>query len=297
MMNTRAPPVDSLDHLSDPHFRALAEVIEARVGIKMPPSKRPMIEGRLRKRVRALNLENVDDYAKYIFDLGHLEQELPDLIDCVTTNKTDFFREPAHFEFLRDVAVPSLLKARGARSANLKIWSAACSTGAEVYTLAMVLQEMSLARSQFRFSILGTDISNDVLQEARSAIYPREFIAAVPEPMRKRYVMIAREAKRDAARIAPELRARTRFERLNLMDDPYPVDDNVDVIFCRNVLIYFDRPTQHAVVQRLVSHLRPGGFLILGHSESMAASGVLGISQIMPTVFVARASSARKSAA
>jgi chemotaxis protein methyltransferase CheR len=297
MTGRQALPADTVDHLSDSHFRAIAEVIEARVGIKMPPSKRTMVEGRLRKRVRALNLHSVDDYARYVFDLGHLEQEMAHLIDCVTTNKTDFFREPAHFEFLRDVAIPSLLRDRGGVAADLKIWSAACSTGAEVYTLAMVLQEMALARGDFRFSILGTDISKEVLKEANSAIYPLEFLAAVPEPMRKRYLMTAREAKRDIARIAPELRARTRFERLNLMDAQYPVDKDVDVIFCRNVLIYFDKPNQHGVVRRLVSHLRPGGFLILGHAESMAASGVPGIVQIKPTVFMARASSARESAA
>ena len=291
------PPPDALDHFSDSNFRALAEVIEARVGIKMPPSKRTMVEGRLRKRVRALNLKTVDDYAKYVFDLGHLEQEIGNLIDCVTTNKTDFFREPAHFDFLHDVAVPKLVKARGSRNVNLKIWSSACSTGAEVYTIAMVLQDMLSARNEFRYSVLGTDISSEVLQEARSAIYPKEFVAAVPEPMRKRYVMFAREARRSVARIVPELRARTRFERLNLMDSHYPVDDDVDVIFCRNVLIYFDKPTQRTVVGRLVSHLRPGGFLILGHSESMAAAGISGITQMMPTVFMATAGAAKRSAA
>jgi chemotaxis protein methyltransferase CheR len=293
----QAPPPDALDHLSDSRFRAIAEIIEQRVGIKMPPSKRIMVEVRLRKRVRALDLDDLDDYARYIFELGHLEEELPDLIDCVTTNKTDFFREPAHFEFLRGVAVPRLVKDRGVRMPNLKIWSAACSTGAEVYTLAMVLQDMLGARGDFRYFLLGTDISNDVLEEARSATYPLEFLAAVPEPMRQRYVMIARDAKRGVARIAPELRARTRFERLNLMDSHYPVDDDIDVIFCRNVLIYFDKPTQQAVVKRLVSHLRPGGFLILGHSESMAASGVGGIAQVMPTVYRASANSAGESAA
>jgi chemotaxis protein methyltransferase CheR len=292
-----APPIDNSDHLRESSFRAIAEMIEARVGIKMPPTKQTMVEGRLRKRVRALNLESFDDYANYIFERGHLEQEIPDLIDCVTTNKTDFFREPAHFDFLRDVAVPQLLKARGVRAVNLKIWSSACSSGAEVYTLAMVLQDMLTSRSDFRYFILGTDISRDVLREAKSAIYPIEFVAAVPQALRKRYVMFARETKRGVARIAPEIRARTRFERLNLMDPSYPVDTDVDIIFCRNVLIYFDKPTQHAVVGRLVSHLRPGGFLILGHSESMAAAGTNGITQIMPTVFMASTSTARRSVA
>jgi chemotaxis protein methyltransferase CheR len=296
-MESQLPTTDALDHLSDRYFKAFAEVIEKRVGIKLPPAKQTMVEGRLRKRVRALDLADVNDYARHIFDRGHLEEELPHLIDCVTTNKTDFFREPSHFEFLCKVAVPALLKLHATRVANLKIWSSASSTGAEAYTIAMVLQEMSEQRGDFRFSILGTDISTDVLREAKAAIYPTAFIEPVPAAMRQRYVLVAKQAGRGVARIAPELRALTRFERLNLMDPHYPVDQDVDVIFCRNVLIYFDKPTQQAVVERLASHLRPGGYLLLGHSESMAGSGVAGINQIVPTVFQAGPKSSRKAAA
>jgi chemotaxis protein methyltransferase CheR len=296
-MDPQYPIPDALDHLSDKYFKAFAEVIEKRVGIKLPPAKQTMVEGRLRKRVRALDLADVNDYARHFFERGHLEAELPHLIDCVTTNKTDFFREPSHFEFLRNVAVPALLKLHATRAANLKIWSSACSTGAEAYTIAMVLQEMSEQRRDFRFSILGTDISTDVLREAKSAIYPTAFIEPVPAAMRQRYVLVAKQAGRGVARIAPELRSLTRFERLNLMDTHYPVDQDVDVIFCRNVLIYFDKPTQQAVVERLASHLRPGGYLLLGHSESMAGSGVAGINQVVPTVFQAGPKSSRKAAA
>ena len=296
-MEPQLSTTDALDHLSDRYFKAVAEVVEKRVGIKLPPAKQTMVEGRLRKRVRALDLADLNDYARHIFDRGHLEVELPHLIDCVTTNKTDFFREPSHFEFLRNVAVPALLKLHATRTANLKIWSAACSTGAEAYTIAMVLQEMSEQRRDFRFSILGTDISTDVLREAKTAIYPTAFIEPVPAAMRQRYVLVAKQAGRGVARIAPELRSLARFERLNLMDPHYPVDQDVDVIFCRNVLIYFDKPTQQAVVERLASHLRPGGYLLLGHSESMAGGGVAGISQIVPTVFQAGAKSSRKAAA
>src|ERR1700677_2513170 len=296
-MEPQLSTTDALDHLSDRYFKAVAEVVEKRVGIKLPPAKQTMVEGRLRKRVRALDLADLNDYARHIFDRGHLEVELPHLIDCVTTNKTDFFREPSHFEFLRNVAVPALLKLHATRTANLKIWSAACSTGAEAYTIAMVLQELSEQRRDFRFSILGTDISTDVLREAKAAIYQTAFIEPVPAAMRQRYVLVAKQAGRGVARIAPELRSLTRFERLNLMDPHYPVDQDVDVIFCRNVLIYFDKPTQQAVVERLASHLRPGGYLLLGHSESMAGGGVDGINQIVPTVFQAGAKSSRKAAA
>jgi chemotaxis protein methyltransferase CheR len=286
---------DTADHLSDSHFKAFVEIIETRVGIKLTPAKRSMVEGRLRKRVRALDLADVDDYAKHVFDRGHLETELPHVIDCVTTNKTDFFREPRHFEFLRDVAVPSLLEIHADGVADLKIWSAACSTGAEAYTIAMVLCDMPGFRKDFRFSILGTDISNDALREARAAIYPTAFIEPVPPAMQQRYVLVAREAGRGVARIAPELRAATRFERLNFMDPDYPVDQDVDVIFCRNVLIYFGKQTQRSVVERLVSHLRPGGYLLLGHSEAMAGRGVAGVRQVASTVFQAVADPAGRS--
>ena len=291
------PLAETIDPLSYRYFKAIVDVIESRVGIRLPPVKQSMVEGRLRKRVRALGLASVNDYANHVFDRGHLEEEFANLVDCLTTNKTDFFREPSHFEFLRDVAVPSLVKLRGSRAPNLKIWSAACSNGAEGYTIAMVLQEMARNRHDFRFSILGTDISTDVLREARAAIYSRSFIDPVPTALRQRYVMVAKTAGRDAARIVPELRAMTSFERLNLMDPRYPLDQDVDVIFCRNVLIYFDKPTQQAVVERLSSHLRPGGYLILGHSESMAGSGVVGLTQVVPTVFQVGAKSSRKSAA
>jgi chemotaxis protein methyltransferase CheR len=290
------PLQDGLEPLSYRYFKAIVDVIELRVGIKLPPVKQTMVEGRLRKRARALDLPGLNDYASYIFEGGHLEDEFAHLIDCLTTNKTDFFREPAHFEFLRDVAVPSLLKIHAPRPAKLKIWSSACSNGAEAYTIAMVLQELSNSRG-FRFSILGTDISTDVLRDAKAAIYSRAFIDPVPASMRQRYLMHAKDHGRDVARIVPELRALTRFERLNLMDSNCPVDQDVDVIFCRNVLIYFDKPTQKAVVERLGAHLRPGGYLILGHSESMAGSGVAGINSVAPTIFQADTKALRKSVA
>ena len=277
----------SFDHLTDRHFAAIADVIETRVGIKLPQTKRTMVEGRLRKRVRALSMPDLTAYARHLFDRGGLDAELIHLIDCVTTNKTDFFREPAHFEFLRDVAAPQLSRNQGPRASGLKVWSAACSTGAEAYTMAMVLQDLVNAGKASRYSILGTDISTEVLREARAAIYPRAFVAPVPAQMQQRYLMRSKDQRQDLVRITPELRRQVHFERLNLMDDSYPFDRDVDVIFCRNVLIYFDKPTQQAVISRLVSHLRPGGYLMLGHSESMAGSGIGGLRQVVPTVYQA----------
>jgi chemotaxis methyl-accepting protein methylase len=271
--------------LTDRQFKSIVELIEGHVGIQLPPSKRTMVEGRLRKRVRALGLRHLDDYGRHLFEKGTLENELPHLIDCVTTNKTDFFREPAHFDFLRQTAVPRLL-GHGAGS-QFKVWSAACSIGAEAYTIAMVLQDLKRTMPRFQFSILGTDISHEVLGKARAAIYPEAMMEPVPATMRQRYVMSSRDPGQQEARIVPELRRSAQFHRLNLMDATYPFDREVDVIFCRNVLIYFDKPTQRAVIERLASHLRPGGYLILGHSESMAGGGGLGLSQVLPAIFQA----------
>jgi chemotaxis protein methyltransferase CheR len=272
-------------HLSDRQFRAIANLIERQAGIKMPAGKRLMLEGRLHKRVRALKQAGLNHYIDYLFEEGQFDTELTHLIDVVTTNKTDFFREPQHFAFLKDIAVPELLKQRGRGSSELKIWSAASSTGMEAYTTAMVLDDMVRAGSRFKFRILGTDISTSVLREAKLAIYPRDLIAPVPDIFIKRYFLSSRDESRAEVRVVPELRRLTYFMRMNLMDASYPVDRDVDIIFCRNVLIYFERETQRKVVEQLAGHLRPGGYLLVGHSESMVHSVVPGLRQVQPTVF------------
>ena len=151
----------------------------------------------------------------------------------------------------------------------------------------MVLQDQIRAGARFSFSILGTDISTDVLDQAEAAIYPQVMMEPVPEPYRQRYVMTSRDPSRGVVRIVPELRRLVQFHRLNLMDPVYPLDRSLDVIFCRNVLIYFDKPTQKSVIKRLASHLRTGGYLILGHSESMTGAEDLGLIPVLPSIFQA----------
>jgi chemotaxis protein methyltransferase CheR len=279
-----AMPDEAL-HLSDRRFRSIAEFIEGKVGIKLPAAKRFMLEGRLQKRVRALNCSDLNEYVDRLFSGGKSDQELIHLIDCVTTNKTDFFREPSHFVFMRDIAVPELLGSRDRRLRDLKVWSAACSTGMEAYTTAIVLADMLRTGSRFQFRILGTDISTSVLRLAQTGIYTREMMAPVPEELVKRYFLSSRDRSRGEVRVVPELRRTTYFMRMNLMDSVYPVDQDVDIIFCRNVLIYFDKQTQRKVVDRLCSHLRPGGYLMVGHSESMVQNGSTGLRQVQPTIF------------
>ncbi|SMF84836.1 chemotaxis protein methyltransferase CheR [Tistlia consotensis] len=263
--------VQAQDRLGQRDFARLATFIQDYSGIKMPPNKITMVEGRLRRRVRATGLDSVTDYCRYLFDCGGLEAEAIHLIDAITTNKTEFFREPGHFKVLAESVLPELAAARrvDARS-PVKIWSAACSTGAEVYTLAMVLAEFGRGQPGFRASILATDICTEVLEAALLGIYPESMMTPVPREFARRYLMRHRQAARPEVRIVPELRQMARFARLNLMDGAYPVERDMDVIFCRNILIYFDKPTQEVVLSRLCEHLRPGGHLFLGHSESLA---------------------------
>jgi chemotaxis protein methyltransferase CheR len=277
--------LESVSHLSERHFRSIAELVEAEVGIKLPATKRLMLEGRLLKRVRVLDCSDVNEYVDRLFDKENFEVELIHLIDCVTTNKTDFFREPTHFDFMRDIAVPEILRRRGRGTRPLKIWSAACSTGMEAYTVAIVLDDMVMAGASFQFSVLGTDISTAVLKLAETGIYTAEMISPVPAELARRYFLSSRDPSRDEVRVVPKLRRSTNFMRMNLMDPNYPVDRDVDIIFCRNVLIYFDRPTQQKVVEQLCAHLRPGGYFIVGHSESMIHNDSIVLQQIQPTIF------------
>jgi len=271
--------------LSDRHFRTIAELVDEQVGIKLPAGKRLMLEGRLLKRVRALNYSDVNEYVEHLFDAANFDTELIHLIDCVTTNKTDFFREPSHFSFMKNVAVPEIMRRRGRGSRLLKIWSAACSSGMEAYTIAMVLDDMIFSGASFQFSVLGTDISTGVLHLAEAGIYTPEMIAPVPPELAKRYFLSSKDPSQDEVRVVPRLRRCANFMRMNLMDEVYPVDRDVDIIFCRNVLIYFDKPTQQKVVEQLCSHLRPGGYFIVGHSESMINNDAMPMKQLQPTIF------------
>ena len=276
----------SVPGLSEADFTRLAELILERTGIRLSSSKRLRLETGIRRRAEALGLSGPDAYCRMIFDEAGLEAELDHLVHLSTTNKTDFFREPAHFDVLERRILPEVLASRSVRNASrLKVWSAAASNGAEAYTAAMVLAAAAARGPRFDFAILGTDISTAMVAAATCAIYPESWVAPVPPALRARFVLRAASgASEPQVRIAPELRAHVRFTQLNLIDRCYPVDRDVDVILLRNVLIYFDAPTQKAVVRRLAAHLRPGGYLILGHTEAAIGSAV-GLSQTATSVF------------
>ena len=277
---------DSLrtENLSMADFKRLGSFIHERIGIRMPDHKRGMVESRLRKRLGAVSVTNYKGYCDYLFSAEGMERELPNFIDAVTTNKTDFFREPNHFTYLRERVLPGLA-AGGRRQGELRFWSAACSKGDEPYTLAMVVSDyLEKNRSHLSFSILATDISTRVLEAARRAIYEEEDIAPVAMELRKRYLLRSRDRSLAQVRIVPELRRRVRFHRMNLMDKRYPIREMMDVIFCRNVIIYFDRETQDALVSRLCRYLAPGGHLFMGHSEVLNI-GSLPLVSVAPTTY------------
>lgn len=261
--------------LRDREFQRFSSFIYDCVGIKMPPAKKTMLEARLQKRLKALGIPSFEEYGDYVFSQEGRTGELVHLIDVVTTNKTDFFREPAHFEFMVKTALPTILQARGDMLRDpLRIWSAGCSTGEEPYTLAMVLSEFAVGRPDFRAAITASDVCTQVLQTAKTAIYPEERTDPIPLNLKKKYLMRSREKSKSLVRISPELRSLVSFRRINFMDDDFGVSEKMDIIFCRNVVIYFDKPTQQTLMRKFHRQLRPGGYLFIGHSETLSGLDV-----------------------
>lgn len=261
--------------LSEKDFQRLSELIQSSSGIKMPNPKKIMLEARLRKRLKALGMKSFRAYCDYLFSPEGRKQELVPMIDVITTNKTDFFREPRHFDYLTQTAVPELVRSDGAGiRRQLVVWSAGCSTGEEPYTIVMVLNELAKKQPAFHFMVLATDISTKVLDKAIRGVYGQERIEAVPGALKKKYFMQSRDPKKHLVRVVPELRAAVRFRRLNFMDGDFGMREPMDIIFCRNVIIYFDKPTQERLLNRLCKHLIPGGYIFMGHSETLSGLNV-----------------------
>jgi chemotaxis protein methyltransferase CheR len=271
--------------LGEREFRRLSACIMETCGIKLSAGKAIMLETRLRKRLRALDISSFKDYCDYLFSPQGMAQELTALIDVVTTNKTDFFREPAHFDYLLQNTLPALLNRNTySKKRPLRIWSAGCSTGEEPYTLAMVLREFCTDWQGLTYEILATDICTTVLETARLAIYDADRIAPVPTALKKKYFLRGKDTKTGLVRIVPELRTAIHFQRLNFMDSKFEIAEQMDTIFCRNVIIYFDRPTQECLLRKFAKQLSPGGYLFLGHSESMGGLDVP-LEQVTATIY------------
>jgi chemotaxis protein methyltransferase CheR len=263
--------IDPAARISARSFGRLAEFVTRELGIKMPESKVSMIQSRLMRRVRELRLESIDAYCEHLFSPANAEAERVHFINAITTNKTDFFREPAHFDFLTGTVLAQLERSRQGRlDKRLAVWSAPCSSGEEPYTLAMVLSEYAAGHPGFEFQILATDVSTKMLRIAKDGIYTKHQIGPVPPQLRRKYLMHGKGERHATLRITPALRRTVSFHQLNFMDTDYCVREMFDVIFCRNVLIYFDRPTQEAVINKLCRNLNPGGYLFVSHSETLS---------------------------
>lgn len=268
--------------LPDREFKRLAEFIYSECGIKLPPAKKTMLEARLHKRLRVLGMDSYSAYCDYLFTQSGMDNELICLIDTVTTNTTEFFREPKHFDILVQKVLPDYLR-RHSISEPLRLWSAGCSSGEEPYTLAMVLSEYARQNQGFRFSILATDISTQVLERAMRATYPEEKLSNVSMEYKKRYMLRGKNRCTGLIRFNQEVRSHISFQRLNFMEE-FSFDKPKHIIFCRNVIIYFDRKTQENLLSRFCNSLEPGGNLFIGHSESITGMD-LPLTPVAPTVY------------
>jgi chemotaxis protein methyltransferase CheR len=269
--------------MTDEDFKRLSTFVYGELGIKMPYPKKIMLQCRLQKRVNDLKLESFAEYLEFVFSKEGKEDEMIKMIDLVTTNKTDFFRESSHFDYMKDVVLPGLIQEKPSRK-SIRIWSAACSSGEEPYTIAIVLKEFLEAYPEIDFEIFGTDISTRILQKASLAIYTEDRIAGIAIETKRKYFLRSKDPYGKTVRVIPEIRSRVTFQRLNLMDNYYDVDREFDIVFCRNVLIYFDRPSQQNVINKLAARLKPDGYFFLGHSESITNMKVP-LRQIRPTIF------------
>lgn len=273
--------------LSNKEFVRLSEFIQRELGIKMPEAKKTLLESRLQKRLRFHGMRSYCDYCDYLFSPEGLEEELVYMFDLVTTNKTDFFREPDHFDYLFSTVLPEMMRTEGAGVKRpLMIWSAGCSTGEEPYTMAMVLSEFAAKHKPacFRFQILATDISTRVLEIAAKGVYAEERIEPIPLEMRRKYLLRSKDKEKGVVKMSPELRSVMKFRRVNFMEGDFGFRERMDIIFCRNVLIYFDKDTQETLLRRFCGHIVPGGYIFVGHSESLGGLD-LPMTRVAPAVY------------
>ena len=249
--------------LTDKEFAQFQSLIYQQVGISLDTPKKTLLVSRLGKRLRELELTSYQAYYDCISGEGG-EEELTQLLDLISTNKTDFFREPIHFDFLREQVIPEVQDTR-----KLRVWSSASSSGEEPYTIAMTLCDAIPARNQWDIKILASDISTRVLSKAASGIYEEERVGQLPQDLVRRHFLRGKGAQAGKLKIRPNLAQMITFRRINLMDPSFPIRTPLDVIFCRNVMIYFDRLTQTTLIEKFYRYLRPGGYLFIGHSESL----------------------------
>lgn len=261
-------------HLTDREFGELVDYMKTNYGINLE-KKRLLIESRL---YSVLAEKKVSSFTEY-FDLIRRKDpgELNTMLNKLTTNHTYFLREPGHFRFLREVILPQQEKTN--RERDLRIWSAGCSTGEEAYTAVMVMKDFFSGARDWDYRTLATDISTRVLEEAKRGVYPEESLRDVPPRWEKRY--FSRNGQMFA--LSDEVKREVIFKRVNLMD-PFPFSKPFDLIFCRNVMIYFDQETKNRLVGKFCEALKPGGYLFIGHSETIQRDSS-GFRYIEPSIY------------
>ena len=250
---------------TDTHFRCIRDLVREHVGISMSDAKRELVYGRLARRLRRLGLDSFDQYCELLRHGG--SGELEEFTNAITTNLTAFFREPHHFDYLASTLLPDLVREKAAHK-RLRIWSAGCSTGEEPYSIAMTLAETIPGLDLWDVQILATDIDSNVLATGESGIYAENRIEGLSPGRKKRWFHKGGGGNAGKVRVVPELRRLVRFRKLNLVDC-WPMRGPFDIIFCRNVVIYFDKPTQTALFDRFACMLGHGCPLFIGHSESL----------------------------
>ncbi len=250
---------------TDEHFHCIIELVRQHAGIKLSEAKRDMAYSRLVRRLRELQLDSFDVYCRMLReDPG---DELIQFTNAITTNLTAFFRENHHFDHLAQTLLPALLREKAGRR-QIRIWSAGCSTGEEPYSIAMVAREVVPQRAGWEVKISATDLDSNVLATAGSGVYPMERVETLPQARLRRWFLRGKGGNHGRVKVRPELRELIEFGQLNLLRE-WPFREPFDIIFCRNVVIYFDKPTQRRLFDRYADILAPGGHLFIGHSESL----------------------------
>jgi chemotaxis protein methyltransferase CheR len=281
-MSQEIDGLNRLVSLGDKDFHRLSNYIMSHYGIKLPPAKKTLLQCRLQKRLKAYNMSSFSDYINFVFSSAGQEEELSNMIDEISTNKTDFFREPIHFDFLSQTGLKEYLAKTG--KSRLTVWSAGCSSGEEPYTIAMVLREYARLEHYVDFKITATDISTRVLQMGMQGIYHENKISEIPYALKKEYFQKGKNSYKHHVRVHSDLRRTVDFHHFNLLSSDYTIFGKFDIIFCRNVLIYFERAIQDRILNKLCNQLNSGGYLFLGHSETTMGF-TLPLKTIRPSIF------------
>lgn len=253
---------------TDRDYYRLSKLAYKHAGINFMEAKRELVYGRLQKRVRLHKMKSFKQYCDYL-EADDNSDEMRHFINAITTNVTSFFRESHHFEYLHDVIIPAIqIKNKAVVKRDLRIWSAGCSSGKEPYSIAMVLRECISDIDSWDAKILATDLDSDILSIARQGVYPVDQIDGVSPERRKRWFRRGQGVNTNTVMVSSDIKNLVHFRRLNLISD-WPMKGQFDCVFYRNVAIYFARESQIQIVDRIANYIKPGGYLIVGHSESL----------------------------